>query len=325
MKTLPAFALSISAATAFLAGCSGSQPPVGAPRAMPQSRTNRNIADEFATGQRTFQFTGSKQVFVVPRGVYQIKVWAHGGSGANDVHRYEHMHRSIGGYGGRVTAIVPVSPHEKLFVYVGGDGVGHTGGFNGGGSGSDPDSPTGLGGGGASDVRERGQALSRRILVAGGGGGAGGDGFGYTYHDYANGGKGGGLLAGSGEAGEAGSSSSQGGGGGSQSVGGSGGAAQSECPYYGFGEPGNPGALGAGGSGGDGGVRSYTAGGGGGGGGGGYFGGGGGGAGCNEYSGYSYSGGGGGGGSSYVEPSATDVHMWKGWKGNEHGLIVFDW
>jgi hypothetical protein len=86
--------------------------------------------------------------------------------------------------------------------------------------------------------------------------------------------------------------------------------------------------LGKGGRGGDGGKnRSYAHGDGGGGGGGGYYGGGGGGGGNAGYgSVYGFPGGGGGGGSSYVEPSATNVHMWQGWKQSAHnGLVVLSW
>jgi hypothetical protein len=80
-----------------------------------------------------------------------------------------------------------------------------------------------------------------------------------------------------------------------------------------------------GGTGGQGGP-DYGSGPGGGGGGGGYYGGGGGGAGSSwQY--YCYlDGGGGGGGSSYVERSATNVHMWQGWKNRAHnGLVVLSW
>jgi hypothetical protein len=42
MRTLGRFALSISAAAALLVGCGGSQPPIGAPGAMPQSRAITN-------------------------------------------------------------------------------------------------------------------------------------------------------------------------------------------------------------------------------------------------------------------------------------------
>jgi hypothetical protein len=37
-------------------------------------------------------------------------------------------------------------------------------------------------------------------------------------------------------------------------------------------------------------------------------------------------GGGGGGGSSYVESTATKVHMWRGWKSaKSNGLVVISW
>jgi hypothetical protein len=73
------------------------------------------------------------------------------------------------------------------------------------------------------------------------------------------------------------------------------------------------------------GTSSYQFGGLGDGGGGGYYGGGGGGSGGSGDSSADEGGGGGGGGSSYVEPTATDVHMWRGWKSNEYGLIVISW
>jgi Na+-translocating ferredoxin:NAD+ oxidoreductase RNF subunit RnfB len=35
---------------------------------------------------------------------------------------------------------------------------------------------------------------------------------------------------------------------------------------------------------------------------------------------------GGGGGSSYVESTATNVHMWQGWKNRaRNGLVVLSW
>ncbi len=94
------------------------------------------------------------------------------------------------------------------------------------------------------------------------------------------------------------------------------------CFFGYYGEPGGNGAFGTGGSGGIGSSKrssSYYAAGAGGGGGGG--------AGCTSNSGsYSGGGGGGGGGSSYIESSATNVHMWQGWKNPTHnGLIVLSW
>jgi hypothetical protein len=230
------FALCVSIGIAMLAGCGGSQPPPAAPGTTPVENNGS------LPYHKTFQYTGAKQAFIVPRDVTEIRVIAIGGTGANDARRYRKAPHSIGGYGGRVSAVIPVSPHEKLVIYVGGNASALNGGFNGGGNGSASDDPDGLGGGGASDVREHGGKLSDRILVAGGGGGAGGDGD-YGPPGQSDGGKGGGLIGGSGSGG-----------------------------------------------------GSYT-----------------------------NSGGGGGGGSSYVEPSATNVRMWQGWKETKHGLVVFDW
>jgi hypothetical protein len=303
---------------AILAGCGGAGTPGGA---LPIQN-----ASSHKPGQRTFLYTGTPQRFEVPHDVTAIKVVAIGGKGDSDPYRHGYSNRSTGGYGGRTEAIIPVTPHEKLYVYVGGNGSSQTGGFNGGGNGSTHDSPDGFGGGGASDIREHGDKLSDRVVVAGGGGGAGGDSFGYGT-GYSNGGKGGGLIAGSGSGGGGGygRSGGFGGGGGTQSAGGDGGNAEEDCYYYQYGKPGDPGSFGLGGSGGDGGLRSFGAGGGGGGGGGGYYGGGAGGAGCADYSSYSNSGGGGGGGSSYIEASATKARMWQGWRKPGHALIVLSW
>ena len=83
---------------------------------------------------------------------------------------------------------------------------------------------------------------------------------------------------------------------------------------------GSSGALGVGGNGGEGYSTRYVSA-NGSGGGGGYYGGGGGGG-----SGPLGEGGAGGGGSGYVEPTATDVHMWRKWgSANGNGLVVFRW
>ena len=143
------------------------------------------------------------------------------------------------------------------------------------------------------------------------------------------GGKGGGLIGGSG-----GSSSKchhygydvcgGAGSGGTQSAGGTGGEAGYGCRYHAE-LCGGDGTQGAGGAGGGSGTR-YADQGGGGGGGDGYYGGGGGGAGAyhNPPNGFPGPGGGGGGGSSYVEPGASGVKMWKGWKATQR-VVVFHW
>jgi hypothetical protein len=59
--------------------------------------------------------------------------------------------------------------------------------------------------------------------------------------------------------------------------------------------------------------------------GGGYYGGGGGGAGISDYTVGFGGGGGAGGGASYVESTATEVQMWRGWKQDQGGIVVLQW
>jgi hypothetical protein len=158
-----------------------------------------------APSQRTFHYTGGEQHFTVPLRVTHITVVARGAKGAG--YRGPDGGSIIGTfgvplgyysgdtYGGRVRVVIPVTPREKLIVYVGGDAIDAIGGYNGGGSG-DPDSFHsfgGLGGGGASDVREGGDTLSDRIVVAAGGGGFG-NAAAQTYCPTPVGGKGGNLT-----------------------------------------------------------------------------------------------------------------------------------
>jgi hypothetical protein len=304
------YALSIGATAASLCACGNST-------AIPTQIAN---SDHVIAHSRTFYYTGAEQSFKVPTSVTRITVVARGGGGAGAASSSE----TRGGRGGRVFAIVPVTPGEKLYIYVGGAGNEMTGGFNGGASGGSNPSPrdwNGYGAGGATDVREGGRKLSDRIIVAGGGGGAGG-------HDGAFGGKGGGATGGDG-GGFSTSSGLYGGGGtgGSQNTGGIGGSPGAGS--QGGGTPGEDGALGAGGEGGgeQNCYRSYCSdGGSGGGGGGGYYGGGGGGMGSWGFSANIGAGGGGGGGSSYVEPTATRYQMWQGWKNAAGGgLVVISW
>jgi hypothetical protein len=308
MKVLDFYrrAFGITATVTLLAGCGGSQlPNPGAVAAGAASYSHH----------RTFRFNGRKQTFKVPAKVTQISIVAHAGNGGGNVPSY----------GGRVTAVIPVTPSETLAIYVGGNGDGSKGGFDGGGAGGSGGfgDSYGSGGGGASDVREGGDKLADRVLVAGGGGGQGG----FNEKNYGIGGKGGGKTGGDGSVGYGDYSDSSegydgnGGTGGTQSQGGSGGTGGTGFFCYGL--TGDNGLLGKGGAGANGG--SYPCGGFGGGGGGGYYGGGGGGEGSNYGSSPIGGGGGGGGGSSYVEPTATDVHMWQGWNKAQYGLVVFSW
>jgi hypothetical protein len=122
---------------------------------------------------RTFKYTGHRQTFEVPAGVTAIKVRAFGASGGGSTGGYGQ--ESMGGVGGSVKATIPVTPGEKLAVFVGGEGT-TAGGFNGGGNGGSTQvsGGNGGGGGGASDVRQGGDGLANRVVVVGGGGGGGG-------------------------------------------------------------------------------------------------------------------------------------------------------
>lgn len=294
---------------AVLAGCGrSSTPPLSVGAGIPP-----------ASHSSTFRYTGKEQSFKVPARVTELHVMALGGRGAF----------KNGGLGGLVEAAIPVTPGERLFIFVGGRGLDARGGFNGGAAGGRagldcrhyPVSCRGHGGGGASDIRQGGDALSDRVLVVGGGGGSGGWDPGFAGGGL-YGGKGGGRRAGTGccRPGFDGG----GGGGGDQSRGGVGGKPGRERGY-GRGRPGMDGLLGKGGSGGIG-FPGADAGYSGGGGGGGYYGGGGGGGGGGSPGSFSFVGGGGGGGSSYAEASATHVRMRQGWSGAKgDGLVFLHW
>jgi hypothetical protein len=305
------YVLSVSAAATLLAGCGGSSYSLG-----PTAGTAGPLAPQ--KSKQRFLYTGAQQSFVVPSGVTKIKVIAYGASGGGKF--YPSNYDEVPGFGGRVSADVPVRPGETLYVFVGGTAQSNQGGFNGGGSAVNDGWP----GGGASDVREGGTALSDRILVAGGGGGAGGAGI-YNYS-----GQGGG---GGGEVGETGGSDSNvldglGAPGGSQSAGGLGAAGGKSPAKKHAGGSGAAGALGIGGDGGTAGsaIGNYGfSGGGGGGGGGGYYGGGGGGGGAGtRYGVVPGTGGGGGGGSSYVERAAKKYSSRQNVR-NSNGLVIFSW
>ncbi len=214
--SLGRYVLSSCVAIALLAGCGRSQLPSGA---SPDAATRFDNADS-----QTFHYTGKEQQFKVPPGVHKINVEAWGAAGAeSDV---------AGGNGGRVSATIPVTPGEKLFVFVGGAASGAKGGFNGGADGGISNwypkgcqnDCAGGGGGGASDIRRDGDVLHDRIFVAGGGGGAGGDDCKYDSGSCGSGPVGGGGGRQTGGTGSKGEFGTGGGGGGTQSKGGPGGA-----------------------------------------------------------------------------------------------------
>ena len=237
--------------------------------------------DTCLSGSQTFTYTGAMESFIVPPGVTSITVDAYGAQGgANWVNNTN--------YGGYVQADIPVTPGSTLYIFVGEQPNGITGGWNGGGNGEGG----GQGGGGASDIRVGGTTLNDRVIVAGGAGGAG-----YWSSMHVIGGAGGGLI------GENGSRvdyvTSPGGEGGTQVSSGNGTCISLNNPAVagGFGFGGAPSACG---------CEGY-------GGGGGWWGG----AGSGNCR-------GGGGGSSYTDPTATNITHQQGVR-TGHGEITLSW
>jgi hypothetical protein len=140
------YAFSIGAAGATLSGCGASH--------LPAAISPSGEAPFALTHHMTFRYTGKKQTFKVPGGVTRIRVIAVGANGGG----------SVTDHGGRVSAVIPVTPSQTLAIYVGGASTSSGGGFNGGGAGGQIPSSyvnDGYGGGGASDVREGGESRSR--------------------------------------------------------------------------------------------------------------------------------------------------------------------
>lgn len=293
---------------ALLAACGGGN--------VPSSSTPTLIGPVHTPHKKdsqAFDYTGGKQTFTVPTGVTKVRITASGATGEGS------GFGEGGDVGGLVKATIPVTPGELLAVYVGGEGGagGYEGGggYNGGAPGSCySGSCEGGGGGGASDVRQGGQTLKTRIIVAGGGAGAGSGDFG------GSGGAGGGNVGGAGGNGGLDGPNGRGGDGGSQGSGGDGGGGGSSGSCY---DDGAAGTLGDGGAGGN-----DDCGWGGGGAGGGYYGGGGGGSGgfySIQGSGYIGAGGGGGGGSSFIEKPAKHVENRQGAARAGNGQIIISW
>ncbi len=71
-------------------------------------------------------FPGPEATYVVPAGVTSINVTANGGYGSDNCDA-----NSFGGYGSSVTATIPVTPGETLYIDVGSAGAVPTGGTSG--------------------------------------------------------------------------------------------------------------------------------------------------------------------------------------------------
>jgi hypothetical protein len=260
----------------------------------------------YASGT-TFTYVNHEQTYTVPAGVTSVTINAVGAPGGAGTARGPGSTSGPGGDGASVTATVPVSPGQILYVEVGGPGTAPTtppttqGGctgagtaFNGGGTGAD----CGGGGGGASDVRTCSMVTcpnvtpDTRLVVAGGGGGGGG-----SQGPVATGGTGGNAgdttVTGAGPGGTGCPPSPV------SCIGGQGGNGGFGPPPGGSTCPGGSGTAGQGGGGSCGSlsIQGFSAG-----GGGGYDGGG-------EGGDSAVAGGGGGAGSSYWIPGAVDTSM----------------
>lgn len=278
--------------------------------------------------EATFAFTGSTQTWTVPAGVTEVTVTARGASGGSG--RWQYYGTTTQGRGAIVTATIPVTPGQTMWVNVGGQGLSNTqwggtgwnrgGGWNGGGNtgpGRSGSTSYAGGGGGATDIRLLGTSTSHRVVVAGAGGGGGAGrltGYGMATSNSRGGDAG--VLGATASAGTPGnltppySTPVRGGNGGTQFTGGTGGSGM-------YGLNGHNGSAGVGG-----GVRIigetyYNPG---GGGGGGYYGGGGGGSGNSAGA----NGGGGGGGSSWVVPTATNTSSSVA-PSTGHGSVLITW
>lgn len=259
------------------------------------------VLTTFYANSITFSFTGDVQTWIVPTGVNSISVDMQGAQGGS-------VGSGVGGKGGRLKCILPVTPGQTLYLYIGGQPPSNTAvyGFAGaGGTGK----ANGQAGGGLAAVGES-STLSQAtaLAIVGGGGGSSyfyGGGSSYYYYD---GGDAGGDTGSRGAYGNF-SGQVEGGAGGTLSAGGANGTGydmQSTAPSSGT-------AL----YGGNGGIVSGSDWNGGGGGGAGYYGGGGGAGGGSSI-------GAGGGGSSWAKSTATEVVKTAGFKTGD-GLIIISY
>lgn len=218
-----------------------------------------------------FNYTGSDQQWVVPLGVTQVFIDVFGAQGGTSTSPGD------GGLGGKMRAVINVTPGETLLLMVGGKPTSRLAVYGNGGNGgtnSANASNQSMAGGGMSGVFRTSITMANAILIAGGGGGGA---------KGRAGGAGGGLTGGVST-----NDSTRGGKGGTQTAGGAAGSqldGNTIAP--------SAGTLGAGGVGGTISSGTWNSG---GGGGGGYYGGGGGAGGGNYFS-------GGGGGSSWAKSS----------------------
>ncbi len=236
-----------------------------------------------------FNYTGSNQQWVVPSGVTQVFIDVFGAQGGTSTSPGD------GGLGGKMRAVLNVTPGETLLLMVGGKPTSRLAVYGNGGNGgtAGTTSNQSMAGGGMSGVFRTSITMANAIMIAGGGGGGA---------KSRAGGAGGGLTGA-----VSNDDNFRGGKGGTQSAGG---AAGTTSPDSNDIAP-TAGTLGAGGVGGTISSGTWNSG---GGGGAGYYGGGGGAGGGNYFS-------GGGGGSSWALPSLTKIATMSGFN-TGHGKII---
>lgn len=237
--------------------------------------------------QKVFDTPGTYQ-WTVPSGVYEVDAILEGAEG-------EAAMGSSGGLAGRTTGKFPVSPGETLYLTVGASGANAPVNGDGGSR-----STEGGAGGESVDIRQGGDTLSDRIMVAGAGGGAAYDG---SDEVSSPGGDGGGLE---GEDGETNTDGYEGKGG-TQTEGGAGGDGNGEGDDGGFGFGGDV----------DDSSSTYHPG----GGGSGWYGGGGG----AFQGGFANGAGAGGGGSGYADGSVVDDANLEGGVSSGDGEITLEY
>ncbi len=139
-----------------------------------------DVLDYLREISKTYEYKGSPDEFIAPiNGIYKLEVWGAQGGSYNSTN-------CQGGKGGYAYGNIKLNKGEKLYVVVGGAGIGdgsHTyraGGYNGGGNAtSDKDGNTRQSsGGGATHIATETGLLSELsekrdsiLIVAGGGGG----------------------------------------------------------------------------------------------------------------------------------------------------------
>ena len=122
-----------------------------------------------------FNATGEDQYFIVPSGVSElnVKLWGAAGYGRGLAYSVSDGGGSLGGFGGYVSGLLPVTPGEELVIVVGKQGTSNSdNAYGGGGRGGHSTGGGGGGGGGRSAIMS---GIDDLVTSGGGGGGASGN------------------------------------------------------------------------------------------------------------------------------------------------------